>query len=73
MRKVGFPACERQICLADVSVRVLRLKRRQDKSVFHTLEPENPTFLMTVPVEKPSLSTTMQARNEWDVSMEWKR
>ena len=29
----------------------------QDKSVFHTLEPENPTFLMTAPVEKPSLNS----------------
>ena len=28
----------------------------QDKSVFHMLEPENPTFLMTTPVEKPSLN-----------------
>ena len=28
---------------------------RQDKPVFHTLESENPTFLMTTPAEKPSL------------------
>ena len=28
----------------------------QDKPVIHTLEPENPTFLMTVPAEKPSLN-----------------
>ena len=51
-----IPACERQVCLADVSVRVLWPKRRQDKPVFHTLESENPTFLMTTPVEKPALN-----------------
>ena len=27
-----------------------------DKPVFHTLESENPTFLMTTPVEKPALN-----------------
>ena len=27
----------------------------KDRFVFHTLEPENPTFLMTAPAEKPSL------------------
>ena len=27
----------------------------QDKPVFHTLESENPTLLMTTPVEKPAL------------------
>ena len=28
-----------------------------DKPAFHTLESENPTFLMTTPVEKPVLNT----------------
>ena len=28
----------------------------KDKPVFHTLESENPTFLMTAPAEKPSLN-----------------
>ena len=27
----------------------------KDRFVFHTLESENPTFLMTTPAEKPSL------------------
>ena len=59
-----IPACERQVCLADISVKVLWPssgrralwpKRQQDKPVFHTLDSENPTFLMTTPVEKPVL------------------
>ena len=30
-----------------------------NKPVFHTLESENPTFLMTTPVEKPALNMHM--------------
>ena len=62
MRKVGFSgsslwkkdlSCRRFVqstlyyfIFALKKVRVLWPKRRQDTSVFHTLEPENPTFLM---------------------------
>ena len=35
----------------------------QDKPVFHTLESENPTFLMTAPVEKPSLNNIPRVDN----------
>ena len=33
----------------------------QDKPVFHTLESENPTFLMTAPVEKPALKKELSS------------
>ena len=36
------------------------LDARQDKPVFHTLESENPTFLMTTPVEKPALNSYLR-------------
>ena len=49
------PACERQENFRTKKVRALWPKRRQDKPVFHTLESENPTFRMTMPVEKPAL------------------
>ena len=35
---------------------VLWFQRVKERFVFHTLESENPTFLMTVPGEKPSLN-----------------
>ena len=44
-------------------IRALWPKHWQDKPVFHTLESENPTFLMTMPVEKPTLNSITPSTN----------
>ena len=58
--KVGFSGSS--VWKIDLSCQDKSNQSWQDKSVFHMLEPENPTFLMSVPVEKPSLNYGLTER-----------